>query len=112
MAAVRMPTPALHPGVRVCRPARLHPLAGVGGNGGNGNLWRGGDLSALVHSDPTTTTTNVDHSFDHSFHCEMRHYSHLPIWSLAIPGSAAKSPISLSMGGLIGFYQPYTDSRH
>jgi UTP:GlnB (protein PII) uridylyltransferase len=39
-------------------------LAGVGGNGGNGNLAQGGDISAaVVHSDPETTTVNnaLDH---------------------------------------------------
>ncbi|MFC5758403.1 PE-PGRS family protein [Rhizobium sp. GCM10022189] len=39
-------------------------LAGVGGNGGNGNMARGGDIaSALVHTDPETTTVNnaLDH---------------------------------------------------
>lgn len=53
-------------------------LAGVGGNGGNGNMARGGDIStALVHSDPTATTTNIDHSFNHSF--VDIDLSHLPI---------------------------------
>jgi hypothetical protein len=41
-------------------------LAGVGGNGGNGNMARGGDVStALVHSDPHTTTETVTNTFDH-----------------------------------------------
>ncbi|MBX4929841.1 hypothetical protein ABID08_001110 [Rhizobium binae] len=39
-------------------------LAGVGGNGGNGAMARGGDISsALVHTDPETTT--VHNSLDH-----------------------------------------------
>lgn len=39
-------------------------LAGVGGNGGDGNMARGGDIaSALVHTDPETTT--VSNAFDH-----------------------------------------------
>lgn len=39
-------------------------LAGVGGNGGDGNMARGGDItSALMHSDPETTTVN--NAFDH-----------------------------------------------
>lgn len=39
-------------------------LAGVGGNGGNGNMAQGGDIaSALMHTDPETTTVNnaLDH---------------------------------------------------
>jgi hypothetical protein len=39
-------------------------LAGVGGNGGDGNMALGGDISAaVVHSDPETTTVNnaLDH---------------------------------------------------
>ncbi len=57
-------------------------LAGVGGNGGNGNMARGGDVStALVHSDPTTTTTDItstiDHAFNHSF--VDVDLSHLPV---------------------------------
>jgi hypothetical protein len=39
-------------------------LAGVGGNGGNGNVALGGDISAaVVHSDPETTT--VQNTLDH-----------------------------------------------
>ncbi|MGN6763702.1 MAG: PE-PGRS family protein [Rhizobiaceae bacterium] len=53
-------------------------LAGVGGNGGNGNMARGGDVStALVHSDPSTTTTNFTSSIDHSF--VDIDLSHLPV---------------------------------
>lgn len=59
-------------------------LAGVGGNGGDGNLARGGDISsALVHSNPeTTTTTHTDmtsflNSFNDNFHDI--DLSHLPI---------------------------------
>jgi hypothetical protein len=53
-------------------------LAGVGGNGGNGNMARGGDIStALVHSDPITSTASFDHSFNHSdLDIDL---SHLPI---------------------------------
>jgi hypothetical protein len=41
-------------------------LAGVGGNGGNGNAAQGGDISAaLVHSDPSTETTTVTNALDH-----------------------------------------------
>jgi hypothetical protein len=39
-------------------------LAGVGGNGGNGNFAQGGDIgAAVVHTDPETTTVNnaLDH---------------------------------------------------
>jgi hypothetical protein len=44
-------------------------LAGVGGNGGNGNLARGGDVStALIHSDPHTTTDNLTSTIDHIDH--------------------------------------------
>jgi hypothetical protein len=46
-------------------------VAGIGGNGGNGNTARGGEIaSALVHTDPETTTTTVSNAldnFDHSF---------------------------------------------
>lgn len=44
-------------------------LAGVGGNGGDGNMARGGDVSAaFVHTDPeTTSVSNVLHDFDNSF---------------------------------------------
>jgi hypothetical protein len=53
-------------------------LAGVGGNGGNGNMARGGDVStALVHSDPTTTTTDITSTIDHSF--VDIDLSHLPV---------------------------------
>jgi hypothetical protein len=39
-------------------------LSGVGGNGGDGNMARGGDIaSALMHTDPETTT--VSNAFDH-----------------------------------------------
>lgn len=39
-------------------------LAGVGGNGGDGNMARGGDIgAAVVHTDPETTT--VSNAFDH-----------------------------------------------
>jgi hypothetical protein len=46
-------------------------LAGVGGNGGSGNLAQGGDISAaVVHTDPTTT--NVSNALDH-FSVEFGH---------------------------------------
>ncbi|MBA8840024.1 MULTISPECIES: PE-PGRS family protein [unclassified Ochrobactrum] len=61
-------------------------LAGVGGNGGNGNMARGGDISAaLVHSNPethtTTTTTNDIASFANSFNDNFHDIdlSHMPI---------------------------------
>lgn len=59
-------------------------LAGVGGNGGNGNMAKGGDISAaLVHSDPhtTTTTTNDIASFVHSFNDNFHEtdLGHLPL---------------------------------
>jgi hypothetical protein len=41
-------------------------LAGVGGNGGNGNYALGGDVSAaLVHTDPSTVNTSVSNALDH-----------------------------------------------
>jgi hypothetical protein len=41
-------------------------LAGVGGNGGNGNMAQGGDISvAQLHTDPTTTTTSVANTLEH-----------------------------------------------
>jgi hypothetical protein len=41
-------------------------LAGVGGNGGNGNLAQGGDISAaVVHTDPSTVNTSVSNALDH-----------------------------------------------
>lgn len=44
-------------------------LAGVGGNGSNGNIARGGDISAaVVHTDPTTTTQSVSNTLDHFDH--------------------------------------------
>jgi hypothetical protein len=51
-------------------------LAGVGGNGGNGNLARGGDISsALVHTDPETTTVNnaLDHFTNDFGHIDLSH---------------------------------------
>ncbi|WP_454856072.1 PE-PGRS family protein [Rhizobium binxianense] len=53
-------------------------LAGVGGNGGNGNMAQGGDISAaLLHTDPTTTTTSVANTlenFDNAFgHIDLSH---------------------------------------
>jgi hypothetical protein len=37
-------------------------IAGLGGNGGNGAMAQGGDISAaVVHTDPTTVTTAFDH---------------------------------------------------
>ncbi|MGY5802135.1 PE-PGRS family protein [Rhizobium sp. LEGMi12c] len=51
-------------------------LAGVGGNGGNGNLARGGDISAaLVHTDPSTTTVNnaLDHFTNDFGHIDLSH---------------------------------------
>jgi hypothetical protein len=51
-------------------------LAGVGGNGGNGNLAEGGDISsALVHTDPSTTTVNndLDHFLNAFGHIDLTH---------------------------------------
>ncbi|AYG69859.1 MULTISPECIES: PE-PGRS family protein [unclassified Rhizobium] len=51
-------------------------LAGVGGNGGNGNMARGGDISsALVHTDPETTTVNnaLDHFANDFGHIDLSH---------------------------------------
>lgn len=51
-------------------------LAGVGGNGGNGNVALGGDISsALVHSDPETTTVNnaLDHFINAFGHIDVSH---------------------------------------
>jgi len=52
-------------------------LAGVGGNGGNGNIARGGDISsALIHTDPETTTVNnaLDHfTNDFGGHIDLSH---------------------------------------
>ncbi|MBB3285289.1 MULTISPECIES: PE-PGRS family protein [Rhizobium] len=51
-------------------------LAGVGGNGGNGNIARGGDISsALVHTDPETTTVNnaLDHFVNDFGHIDLSH---------------------------------------
>ncbi len=51
-------------------------LAGVGGNGGNGNMARGGDISAaLVHTDPSTTTVNnaLDHFTNDFGHIDLSH---------------------------------------
>ncbi|MBB6488647.1 PE-PGRS family protein [Rhizobium lusitanum] len=51
-------------------------LAGVGGNGGNGNIARGGDISsALVHTDPATTTVNnaLDHFTNDFGHIDLSH---------------------------------------
>ncbi|RUM23291.1 PE-PGRS family protein [Rhizobium vallis] len=51
-------------------------LAGVGGNGGNGNMARGGDIaSALVHTDPETTTVNnsLDHFINAFGHIDVSH---------------------------------------
>jgi hypothetical protein len=51
-------------------------LAGVGGNGGDGNMARGGDIgSALVHTDPeTTTVTNtLDHFINAFGHIDVSH---------------------------------------
>ncbi len=43
-------------------------LAGVGGNGGSGNMAQGGDISsAVVHSDPSTTTTTSTEAVATSF---------------------------------------------
>ncbi|ENN88432.1 PE-PGRS family protein [Rhizobium freirei PRF 81] len=51
-------------------------LAGVGGNGGNGNVARGGDISsALIHTDPETTTVNnaLDHFTNDFGHIDLSH---------------------------------------
>jgi len=51
-------------------------LAGVGGNGGNGNNALGGDISsALVHTDPETTTVNnsLDHFINAFGHIDVSH---------------------------------------
>ncbi|AHG44010.1 hypothetical protein RLEG12_12595 [Rhizobium leguminosarum bv. trifolii CB782] len=51
-------------------------LAGVGGNGGNGNMAHGGDISsALVHSDPetTTVTNSLDHFINAFGHIDVDH---------------------------------------
>ena len=51
-------------------------LAGVGGNGGNGNNALGGDISsALVHTDPETTTVNnsLDHFINAFGHIDVDH---------------------------------------
>lgn len=57
-------------------------LAGMGGNGGNGNMAQGGDISsAVVHSDPTTTTETTTNSIADSFnfsHVDID-LSHLPV---------------------------------
>jgi len=53
-------------------------LAGVGGNGGSGNLAEGGSVStALVHTDPITTTTTATATIDHAF--VDLDLSHLPV---------------------------------
>ncbi len=51
-------------------------LAGVGGNGGNGNNALGGDISsAVVHTDPETTTVNnaLDHFINAFGHIDVSH---------------------------------------
>ncbi|NEI46677.1 PE-PGRS family protein [Rhizobium leguminosarum] len=51
-------------------------LAGVGGNAGNGNNALGGDISsALVHTDPETTTVNnsLDHFINAFGHIDVDH---------------------------------------
>jgi hypothetical protein len=57
-------------------------LAGMGGNGGDGNMARGGDISsAVVHSDPTTTTDTTTNTIADSFnfsHVDID-LSHLPV---------------------------------
>jgi hypothetical protein len=47
--------------------------AGIGGNGGSGNMAKGGDVSfALVHSDPTTETASLNNVLNGSdfFHLD------------------------------------------
>lgn len=60
-------------------------LAGVGGNGGNGNMAHGGDISsAVVHTNPSTTTSTATamnsfaDSFNFAHHVDVD-LSHLPI---------------------------------
>ncbi|MBX5159431.1 MULTISPECIES: PE-PGRS family protein [unclassified Rhizobium] len=51
-------------------------LAGVGGNGGNGNYALGGDISsALVHTNPETTTVHndLDHFINAFGHIDVSH---------------------------------------
>ena len=51
-------------------------LAGVGGNGGNGNNALGGDISsAVVHTNPETTTVNnaLDHFINAFGHIDVSH---------------------------------------
>jgi hypothetical protein len=53
-------------------------MAGVGGSGGNGNLAKGGDASfALVHSDPTTETVNLNNVLNGSDHFQIDHFGHV-----------------------------------
>lgn len=61
-------------------------LAGVGGNGGSGNMAKGGDIStALVHTNPSTTTTTTDtvlkcceDHYNYDPHCDID-MSHIPV---------------------------------